>query len=454
MLVARESSQSDGTRRRTHAEVTRRSFSTDVALLTGVRFGSVGAAFLTNVLAARLLGAAGLGAAAVAITIATMSALIANGGLGISSIFYLGRRPAQRGEIVNNIAAMTAVGVAVATLLMLASIPAALALVLPGHSPAVLLAGVALAPAMVAADVGGAMLLGLHSRGRYMGLEAIRTFGTLAATALVLGLGARTEEAYVLAVAGATAIAAVVAWSWVVRAGGTIQPGFDRGFVRDALSMGIRGQAGNVLQFVNFRLDLLLVSAFLRVEAAGVYLIALRVAEVVVQVANAVAALIFPRVAGQEDPSDTASTERATRVTLAIVVLSAAALALVAEPLLTIAFGEGFRAGTVALRITLLGMIPLALSRIVTGDLKGRGRADLVSIANLLAVVLTAAFGVLLIPPLGIEGAAIASVGAYAGLTIALLIAYRSVTRAQLRSLVPRPADAVLVWKIARRGLR
>lgn len=440
--------------RRTHAEVTRRSFSTDVALLTGVRFGSVGAAFLTNVIAARLLGAAGLGAAAVAIVIGTLSVLLANGGLGITSIYFLGRRPALRSEIVNNIAAMTMVSVVVATLLMLAFIPPTLALVLPGHSPGVLLAGAALVPAMVAADVGGATLLGLHARGLYMGLEAIRNFGTLAATALVLGLGARTEEAYVLAIAGATAVAAVIAWSAVVRASGAIRPRFDGSFVREALSMGIRGQAGNVLQFVNLRLDLLLVSALLRVQAAGVYLVALRVAEVVVQVANSVAALIFPQVASQADPNDTTSTERATRVTLSIVAISAVALALVAEPLLTIAFGEAFRSGTAALRLTLLGMVPLALTRILTSDLKGRGRADLASIANLMAVLLTAVFGLLLIPAFGIEGAAMAGVGAYAGLAVALLIAYRYVTRAPLRRLVPRPADARLIWDLGRRALR
>lgn len=434
--------------------MTRRSFSTDVALLTGVRFGSVGAAFLTNVLAARLLGAAGLGAAAVAIVIGTLSVLIANGGLGITSIYFLGRRPAQRTEIVNNIAAMTVVSAVVAMLLMLAFIPPTLAFVLPGHPPGVLIAAVVLAPVMVAADVGGATLLGLHARGRYMGLETIRNFGTLAATALVLGLGARTEEAYVLAVAGATAVAAVVAWAGVSRVSGAIHPRFDGSFVREALSMGIRGQAGNVLQFVNLRLDLLLVSALLRVQAAGVYLVALRVAEVVVQVANSVAALTFPQVASQADPNDTTSTERATRVTLSIVAISAVALALVAEPLLTIAFGEGFRAGTAALRIMLLGMVPLALSRIVTSDLKGRGRADLVSIANLLGVLLTAAFGLLLIPRFGIEGAAMASVGAYVGLTIALLLAYRYVTRAPLRRLVPRPADAQLIWDLGRRALR
>lgn len=435
--------------------MSRRSFSTDVALLTSVRFAAVPAAFLTSVLAARLLGAGGLGAAAVAITVATFSSLIANAGLGISAVYFLGRRPELQGSIVNNLLALTTVSVSVAFLLMLLSVPLTLGLVLPpGHSPDVLIAAAALAPAMVAVDVGSATLLGLHARGRYMVVEVVRTLATLAATAAVLLLGARTEQAYVLATAAATAGAAVVAWVAVARIAGPLRLRVDRLFIRDALSMGTRGQAGNLLQFVNLRLDLLLVSAFLRVEAAGVYLVAVRVAEVVVQVANAVAALTFPRVAAQVDAADTTSTERATRVTLAIVAISAGLLALVAEPLLVLTFGESFRSGTVALRLTLLAMVPLALSRILTGDLKGRGRADLVSIANVVGVVLTAALGLALIPALGIEGAALSSLGAYSGLTLALMLAYRYVTRAELRRLVPRPADARLVWDIGRRTLR
>lgn len=434
--------------------MTRRSFSTDVALLTGVRFGAVVAVFLTSVLAARLLGAAGLGAAAVAITVATISSLIANAGLGISSVYFLGRRPELRGTIVNNLIAMTLIATAIAFLLMLLSIPPTLAFVLPGHSPGVLLAACALAPAMVAFDVGSATLLGLHARGRYMVVETVRTFGTLAATAAVLLLGLRTEEAYVLATAAATAGAAAVGWVAAASIAGPLRLRLDRRFVGDVLSMGVRGQAGNLLQFINLRLDLLLVSAFLRVEAAGVYLVAVRVAEVVIQVANAVAALTFPRVAAQTDTGDTAATERAMRVTLTIVAISAAALALIAEPLLALTFGEGFRSGTVALRLSLIAMIPLAVSRIVTSDLKGRGRPALVSVANGLALVLTAAFGLLLIPTLGIEGAALASIGAYSGLAVALLLAYRYVTRAPLRRLVPRRADARLVWDIGRRRFR
>ena len=419
-----------------------------------MRFAAVPAAFLTNVLAARLLGAGGLGAAAVAITVATLCSLIANAGLGISAVYFLGRRPELRGSIVNNLVALAAVSVSLAFLLMLLSVPLALALVLPGHSPDVLIAAAALAPAMVAFDVGSAVLLGLHARGRYMLVEVIRTLATLGATAAVLLIGVRTEQAYVLATAAASATAALVAWVGVARIVGPLRLRVDRLFVRDAVSMGTRGQVGNLLQFVNLRLDLLLVSAFLRVEAVGVYLVAVRVAEVVVQVANAVAALTFPRVAAQADLADTASTERATRVTLAIVAISAGLLALVAEPVLVVTFGEGFRSGTVALRLTLLAMVPLALARILTGDLKGRGRADLVSIANVVGVVLTAGLGLSLIPALGIEGAALASLGAYSGLTLALMLAYRYVTRAELRRLVPRPADARLLWDIGRRTLR
>lgn len=434
--------------------MTRRSFSTDVALLTGVRFGSVLAAFLTSVLAARLLGPAALGAGAVAITVAIISAVIANAGMGISSIYFLGRRPGLERMIVQNVATLAAIGTVVAMLLVLGAIPIIVDIVLPGHPPDVLLAAAVLAPAMVAADIGGAMLLGLHARGRYMLVEAARTIGTFAATAAVLVLVLRSEVGYVLAAALALAFAATVALVGVARIAGPLRPRLDRGFVGEALSMGVRGQAGNVLQFLNLRLDLLLVSALLNVEAVGIFLVAVRAAEVVVQVANAVASLIFPHVAAQTEQWDTAPTERAIRVTLGIVTVSAIILALIAGPVLSLAFGPRFTSGTTTLQLSLIAMVPLALARILSGDLKGRGRADFVSLANLVAVGLTAVGGLILIPPFGIEGAALASIMTYVGLAIALLIAYQRVTRARLWSLVPRATDATLLWDLGRRAMR
>jgi len=136
------------------------------------------------------------------------------------------------------------------------------------------------------------------------------------------------------------------------------------------------------------------------------------------------------------------------------VAVSAVALALLAGPVLGLAFGPRFTSGTATLQLSLLAMVPLALARILSGDLKGRGRADYVSVANLLAVTLTVIACLILIPPFGIEGAAVASVVTYVGLAAALLVAYHRATRARLRSLVPRLADVSLVWEIGRRALR
>ena len=70
-----------------------------------------------------------------------------------------------------------------------------------------------------------------------------------------------------------------------------------RRLIREALSMGVRGQAGNILQFLNLRLHILIVSTLVNVEAVGIRLVAVRASESVVQVANAVSSFIFPHVA-------------------------------------------------------------------------------------------------------------------------------------------------------------
>lgn len=66
----------------------------------------------------------------------------------------------------------------------------------------------------------------------------------------------------------------------------------------EGLGIGLRRQVGNVLQFLNLRLDQLLVPAVLSLSSAGVYLIAVRVSEALAQISGAAGSLIFPEVAG------------------------------------------------------------------------------------------------------------------------------------------------------------
>lgn len=412
-----------------------------VALLTAVRIGSVGAGFLASVLGARLIGSAGLGVAGAAITIATIGGLVANGGLNIATIYLLGRRPAERAVIVGRVVVLAGVAASLAAVAVLAAAVALNAPVLGGATLGLLLATAALGAGTLLFELGGGILLGLHRRSGYIAIQAVEAIGALVLTAAILLAVDRSATGFVGAAAIAYWLAASVAAVAAARQLGPIQLSFSGAFTREALGIGIRGQVGNILQFLNLRLDLLLVPALLNLPSAGIYLIAVRVSEVVTQVSSAAAVFLFPHVAAQAERTETRTTERAVRLTLLVVVLGALPLAVLAEPILAIAFGDEFAAGATTVRIMLVAMLPLSVVRLMAGDLKGRGRPGLVSVAAFVAVIATVVFDLALIPTLGIEGAALASVLAYGTSAAVLLAVYRRETGGSLLALVPAWSD-------------
>jgi O-antigen/teichoic acid export membrane protein len=294
---------------------------------------------------------------------------------------------------------------------------------------------------MIAFEVAGAILLGLGHTASFTRMELLRGIGSLAAVAaLLLGPWA-SASGFVVGLGLGYAMAAALGLVATQRAGMPIAPRFDAAFSRRALGFGVRGQVGNVLQFLGVRLDLLIVPALVDLRAAGIYVVAVRTADVVGQVATAVSALVFPRVAGHDDARSTIFTERATRITLVAVALPALVIAIGAEPILRLLFGAVYAEGTDALIILLVGMVPLSLTRLIAADLKGRGRPGLVSWASLLSAVATVVLDLALVPVLGIVGAAVASLIAYGAGAVAILVLYRSVTGANLSALVPTLAD-------------
>ena len=258
-------------------------------------------------------------------------------------------------------------------------------------------------------------MLGLGQPGRFTILELIRGWGSLLAVGFLLIGPLRTDAGFVLGMALGYAAAAVMGLGWTRSSGFSLSPRVDTTFSRTALGFGLRGQIGNVFQFLGVRLDVLLVPALLDLRAAGVYYVAVRVSDVVGQAATAAASLIFPRVAALADRRSTALTERVTRMTLWLVAAAALVLALSGELILRVFFGVEYVGGAVVLPILLVAVIPISTGRIIAADLKGRGRPELVSIAALVAVGATFAFQVTLIPILGLVGAGIAAVARAVG---------------------------------------
>jgi stage V sporulation protein B len=426
----------------------RTDFGRDVAALTGIRLGGVGAGFLTAVTAARLLGPEALGVGGVAQTLATIAALVGSAGLSMATIYLLRRDASAAARTTGALAGLGLVLLIVAAAAgVLAAVTVGVAAV-PGLVGSVVLVTGLLAAATVGVEVAGAGLLGHGLNRLYAISDAIRSTGILVATVIVL-LVNPTATGFVLGIAVGLIAAATFAAYGVARAVGWIRPFVDRRIWGDALRFGLRGQIGNILGYVALRLDLVLVAGILGAAPAGIYLVATRVAEVVTQIANAASMLLFPAVARQDRDAGTAFTARTVRVVVIAVVAAAIAVGIGSWLFLPLVFGAEYAAGLPALGLLLVAAIPLSVGRLLGSDLKGRGRPGLVSIAAVLGLVITVFGNLALLPPWGITGAAAVSIAAYGANAIALALAYRSVTGGALGQLVPRPADAVAAARAA-----
>jgi O-antigen/teichoic acid export membrane protein len=418
--------------------------------LTVARLASVAATFLAGVVAARLLTPAEVGVAGVGLTAGWAVAIAANGGLNIAAVIHLGERAEPRETIVRRFIGYLLGSLAVAVALTAVVGPLVGAFVLRSQQPWLFVGAAVLAGATIGYELTGALLLGLERRRAYVVTDLLRSGATLGLTALVLLWLSRSASGYVLATGLGVVVPAAFAVYLLRRATGSLRPLLEASHAKRTLRLGLSGQVGNVLTFLNLRLDLLLVPAFVTLDQAGIYFVTTRVAEVVGQASTAASSMLFPHVAAQGDRSSTATTERTSRLTLLATLVAGGVLAALGSFILGLFFGPVYRAGALTLLILLVGMVPLALSRVLAADLKGRGRPGLVSIGTGIGAVVTVVADVILIPLWGIRGAAVASVLAYAVSAGVLAVQYRRVSGGRFSRLLPRPSDVVDLVRMAR----
>ena len=95
----------------------------------------------------------------------------------------------------------------------------------------------------------------------------------------------------------------------------------------------------------------------------------------------------------------------------------------------------------------------LGMGIVIQGDLAGRGRPGLSSSLAGLAAAVTVLLDLALIPPLGVYGGALASVGAYTTFGVASLIALHRVTGIPVRRLaIPDRSDVRAYTTLIRRA--
>lgn len=273
------------------------------------------------------------------------------------------------------------------------------------------------------------------------------------------------------AVVGLTIAATTVgigAAAWGVRRLPRAASADEPGLLRRAVKFGIKGYAANALQILNYRLDLFILSAAATTVAVGHYSVAVAVTSVLWLLPQALADVVFPRVAHLSAQGEAAEAHRemvevkSVRHVVLAVVATTAVLALALLVLVVPVYGEDFRPAIELGLILLPGTALIGIAGVFSATIVGRGRPIYSLWIALMTTPLTIALYATLIPSLGATGAALASSLSYAGNFVLAAAFYRRVTgRRILPLLLPTSSEvddlralprAIRTWLGARRA--
>lgn len=219
--------------------------------------------------------------------------------------------------------------------------------------------------------------------------------------------------------------------------------------IKAALNLGVRA-LGNLASFFSYRLDVFVVNYFLDPAHVGWYALGVVISESLWQIPQAAAIALYPRTARTIDDGAGEFTCFVTRQCFLLATLLGVFMAVLSPMLVPLLFGAVFSPSVAVIWWILPGTIALALAKVMSADITARGRPEFNSLAALTGGAMTVLLDFLLIPRMGINGAALASSITYLLEAILVATTLKHLLKVSWRSfLIPTGADFVAyraVW--------
>jgi O-antigen/teichoic acid export membrane protein len=394
-----------------------------------------------NIIIARVLGPSGKGAYALIILVPTLLALVGNLGIGIANVYFGGKKKYSWTDLASNslVSALTL------------GIPLALAFLayffvfhpsfLKDIEPPYLLIAVFVVPFTLLTTYFSQILLGQGRIRQYNILQVAPGVLSLALI-LILLLAFKGEVFSVIIAWASTAVTAAILSILLVCRATRVAWSFHPRVFRDSVKFGVQGYLGNAIQFLNYRVDMLMVAYFMNVNFVGYYSVSVAMAEVLWYLPGAVGTIVFARTPGLSAEEANMSTPRICRNTLFITILAALVLFALAKPIITLFFGSAFLPALKPLWILLPGVVAISIWKVLSSEMLGRGRPIINAVAAGVSLAVNIPLNLWLIPMWGISGAALASTISYSITAIIMLIAFLKISKnSLLDTILVKPQD-------------
>lgn len=304
-----------------------------------------------------------------------------------------------------------------------------------GVSGAVLAVLLLAFPGLMVAEMFRQLMLGLGLIGSY-NLQSVlanflRVIGVLVLLVLLDGGLAGALVAWSFGVI----VAAVVGVLVVLRQSGW-RCHVDRALLRRTLGFSARSYVASTTTFLNLRLDVYMLTALTAFDQVGFYKAATSLTDRLWSLTGSVGTVLFARIAGTREERDRRLTTVVARLTLLFTLALSLLLLAVSPWLVTLLYSATYAPAVVPLALLLPGVVAFALSQVLTSDIAGRGHPGYNAGASIAALVTNVVLNLLLVPPYGIAGAALATSLSFVLRALLTLAVYARLASARLRDVL------------------
>ncbi len=194
---------------------------------------------------------------------------------------------------------------------------------------------------------------------------------------------------------------------------------------------------GNLAQFLNYRLDVFIVSFFLGVTNLGIYTLGVTIAQLIWLFSNSFATVLLPNIAAsREDPmKNSFRSAQIARLSFLISALSAIGLAIIA-PVIPLVYGANFQQSISVLWFLLPGIVAFSLVNVLASYIAGIGRPKINFIFSLVGLCFTIFLDLLLIPNVGIIGASVTSTISYSISALLTVLYFKKITNIPVKEIL------------------
>jgi O-antigen/teichoic acid export membrane protein len=366
--------------------------------------------FITNVIIVRALGASGKGIVALLQNYFLIFVVIFILGMSEGNIYYLSNHRYRHRDVFGNVLFHT---------ILISAAFIAISVLFKGWILSNFLKNIDESHYDIALWIFPAFFLFLHTTSMLLGHKDILEFNTVTIARFLFILlfmviliprfhiaGALLATVLGFLIADATGIA-------LLARHGKPRFGINLGFARSTFIFGAKSEVGLILSQLDRRLDIFIINLFLTPAQVGFYAVAVAFAEFPWYVSNAIATVLFPEIAAMRKESAYQFTAYVCRNTLFVVFILGLVLFILGGFLLKFVFGVQFLQSLTALRLLIPGVIILSVNKVLCAGFSGTGRPEYGTLTAVFSAATTIFLDLILIPHIGIKGAAIASTIAY-----------------------------------------